>query len=234
MRDPAKELLHEYYLLWKQGYSDSDIRDILGVSANVHKENQPHYFNYCKIKMKEELAAGTFSIVLSESREEEFLDYVRAGVPYDKAARMMNIPIPTLLEVWFKDEDFKAKVDFALEQATTKVVKALYKRAIGYTARTKCVTTTVTKGRVDKEGAMLADLTVESTTEREEHMPGAIDAQKFWLINKSSESWSMDGGTMKANNKGQILQALEDMTTMTPEDIAELNPEEQERYEAKS
>lgn len=234
MREPDKQILHEYYLLWKQGYSDSEIRDILNLSLTIHKENQPHYFNYCHIKMKEELAAGTFSMVLSENREEEFLDHVRAGMAYDKAARMMNIPIPTLLEVWFKDENFKAKVDFAREMATSKVVKALYKRALGYTARTKCVTTTVTKGRVDKEGAVLSDMTVESTTEREEHIAGAIDAQKFWLINTASEHWSVDGGTMKANNKGQILQAIEDMTTMTPEDVAELTPEEQERYEVKS
>jgi hypothetical protein len=165
------------------------------------------------------LSEGTNSLLnLTEVLRETFLDLIRNGIPVDKAARSMNVPLITVLEIWFQDPIFKAEVDFAVEMANVEITKALYKKAKGYRSYKKSTTKTKTTGRISENGSILPDSETISTTESEEDVSGNVEAQKFWLINKSPESWNLDGSAMKSNNKGAILSAIDKMTEMTEED----------------
>jgi hypothetical protein len=228
MRTPDSYLLDEYYTLWKRGLRSSEIQTRLDMTDYLFQKYQPYFFNHIRNEMKAEAREGEFSIELTEELANEFLDYIRAGIPYDKVAKAMNIPLPTVMNVWFKDDVFKAEVDYALEMANVKVIKALHKRACGYTFTAKSKTTTSTKNKRNKETGDLEDIEVTSVTEREEHVLPEVNAIKFWLINRSNEQWALDGSTSKSNNKGAILSAIDDMTELNDEDKAELDPKDQE------
>jgi hypothetical protein len=222
---PHPVILEAYYEAWKTGLNSKEIYKTLfnefKIPELIYHKAAPHFFQYCREQMKIEGIKGEFMIEKTEALEEEFLDYVRHGVPYDKAAKIMNIPMPTLLDVWFQDPVFKAEVDYALEKSNVAVVKALHKRAVGYDKTLTTYTKTITSGGKSKgldnaNGG--GEMEVNSETTRTEHIQPNVEAAKFWLVNKSHEQWSPDGGLNKEGNKGKILESIDEMTKLTPED----------------
>jgi hypothetical protein len=230
------EIYEKYYQLWKEGLLDSEIFEQLGLSKNKYKELQPYFFNYVREKMKLENIKGVFKLKKTAKLEEKFLNLIQSGLPYDKAAKIMNIPLATLMNEWFMDPYFKAQVDYAVEITNSKVIAALYKRAVGETRICRSRTTSRTRPKVKKAGdsenfedyTPLDDdgmLTMVTDTEREEYLPPSVEAQKFWLVNQDPERWSLTGDIKKVGNKGKILEAIDHMTEYSDEDKEELGIE---------
>ena len=219
------ELCARYYDGWRRGY-DADriyvhVAARYTLSRSTFDSYMPFFFNYTRDRMKTELRGEVFAMEKTPELEDEFVDLVAHGVAYDKAAKIMNIPLPTLMDDWFvNDPIFKNKVDYAREMATIKVVKALHKKATGYNVKTTSKTTTRT-GTGDPQSQITNGSVVESVTEREEHISASVEAQKFWLIN-NSEEWSLEGKQSDQGNKSQILDKIEEMTELTEEDEKEL------------
>jgi len=227
---PSDRILELYYEGWKMGLKSKDIFlfivDSEVLSLDRFNKSQPYFFNYVRDRMQKENISGEFMIEKTPELEEQFLDYVRHGVPYDKAAKIMNIPMATLVDIWFQDSNFKIEVDYALEKANVEVVKALHKKAVGYdktlTTRTKSTTNGATQKGLDN-GATGGEITTTSESIREEHIQPSVEAAKFWLINKSHDQWSVDGGINKEGNKGKILDAIDGMCEYNEEDKKELD-----------
>lgn len=217
---PCQEHLDHYYELFKQGYTDEEIfksfKEKYGMSKSLFKKWYYIFFHYTKNAVKVEAQDGIVPIPLTAALEDKFVDLVSQGVPWDKVARLMNIPLATITEFWFQYPLFKARVDYAVEMANIEVIKALHKRATGYSTILKTKTTS----RTQKEnGEILTNIT---ETEREEQVVPSVEAEKFWLINRMPEKWSTDGSSQKEGNKGKILEALEKMSELTAEDKKEL------------
>ncbi len=189
-----KETLEQYYQLWKSGALESDIVSDLGLSAVAFKRNQPLFFNYVRDRMRQELNDNTFVLEKTPEREEEFLSLVRAGLDWPRACRILNIPMNTLVDFWFNDDSFKAKVDYCVEMATAKVIAGLYRRASGETRKLR----SVTEG---PQGRMV--------TEREEYVSPSVDAAKFILINRDPEKWTLEGNPTPDRDRALILSALD-------------------------
>jgi len=217
-RLPDEATLRAYYELWCQGHTVSGIMEQLGIEEKQYKSWEPYFFWACRKGNMQKISAGATPIQLTQGLRENFLDLIRSGIPVDKAARAMNVPLTTVLEIWFHDPIFKTEVDFAVEMANVEITQALFKKAKGFTSHRKSTTKTKTTGRVSDTGTPLPDYESTSTTESEEEISGNVEAQKFWLINKSPEGWNLDGSALKSNNKGAILSAIDKMTEMTEED----------------
>jgi hypothetical protein len=223
MQKPPPYVLQLYYENWKRGKTDSAILVSINeelqldgsppISRADYRKTTPFFFNYTRQRVYQETLAGTFVLEKTEEIEDKFVEYVTAGVPYDKAARLMNIPMNTLMDIWFKDPIFKARVDYAVEFANTAVTMALFKRATGY----KVLLRSHTKGKNAEGNGVL-----ETETVREEHIMPSVEAAKFWLVNKSGGKWSLNGESSKIGNKAKILEAIEDMTELTDTDMAAL------------
>jgi len=215
-----------YYKLWRMGKSDADLRSDMGVSPVYFKRMLPTFLIYCrhhsKHETREKLVNGETPdfITLTPERREEFINYVIGGLSIDKAAMAMNIPLVTVMQVWFvEDPLLHEEIKMAKEKANAKVQLAIYKRANGYSYLSK-QTSVVRQKITDKlreEGDNIAGkedkgfiiTTTEMKTEKE--VAGDVNAQKFWSINQNSKNWSLDGEVGKDENKGTILKAIKGM-----------------------
>lgn len=234
MKKQDERILALYFLYWQQGYTDRDIfysikEDIPSFSEKRYKEMTPYFFNYVRQQIKIKCDSGDYMIPKTPELEKEFIGLINAGLPYDKAARILNIPLITITDFWFKDPMFKARVNYAVEIANAKVVMALHKRATGWKTTLRTTATTRAKARkgtptelIDNEG--MAEY--ETVTEREELILPSVEAAKFWLINQDPDSWSLTGKGTKEGNKSEILDAIKQMTEYNDEDREELGIEE--------
>lgn len=199
-----QEDLDSYYYMWQAGHSASEIRETLGLSQNVFEANMPYFLYHCRQKTKETCRNGALChIELSTERRKEFLELVASGVDYPKAAKIMNIPLPTIMDIWFvEDPIFKDQVDTILDLMNAKVMRALYKKAVGYRTVVKSVSRQ--KG-IGEKGNPIEMTTVTKT---EKIVDGDFNAQKLWLINRLPDQWSVDGVVNREGNKGAIMKLL--------------------------
>lgn len=210
----AAFVMNEYFQLFAKGLSAEKIKKQMlntfpGYTEANYKNDLPLYSAYVKRQLdEEEKVTEMMTMPLTDETITEFIRLVRSGLPVPKVGAILNIPLPTIYEVWFKKYPmFKMQVEYARETSKAKVIQTLYKRAQGYNTVLKTKSTTI-----DSKG--------ESTTtsEREEHVTGSVEAAKFWLINTCPEEWSLTGTASDSGNKGQILEAIGDMATLSDED----------------
>lgn len=224
-KEPCQAHLDLYYALFKEGFTDDQIFERMNKKYLTTKEDfeewAPFFFNYTKRSIRNDAGKGIVAIELTPALEEKFLEYLRYGLPLDKAAKALNIPLATVTEYWFTFENFKARVDHAIEMANLEVVKALHKRACGFRVHTKTVTTVTGNKKQDDDHAD-PNAVMQTETIREEIILPSVEAAKFWLINKSPEKWSANGDNKSEGNKGKILEAIDEMTTLTDKDREEL------------
>lgn len=212
MAEPTENELKIYYKLWKAGKDNLEIREAVKMSESVFDKNLPYFLHYARRAFKEDyrngLAAGKPPLLeLTEERRKQFLQLSSSGLSYVQVAKIMNIPLPTIMDVWFVDDPvFKAQVDTINDLMNARVQQALYKKAIGY--RTTVKTVTKMKG-VGEKGQPVNTTTV---SKQEKIVDGDVNAQKLWLINRLPEQWSADGQVNKDGNKGTIMKMLEDET----------------------
>lgn len=206
-----KETLHKYYELWRDGHDARDIQERLCLNDAQFNRLTPHFLNYCRHAIKHEtrdaLAGGGKPdiIPLSCDRRKKFLGYVSSGLSYDKAARMMYVPLVTVLDYWFVENPaFKSEAEYAIELLDADIIMSLVKRAKGFSSDIATETTVdsdTEKGRFKS--------TTKSRTKR--YIAGDVGAQKFWLINRKPDQFSVDGEINRKGNKGKILEAIDEL-----------------------
>lgn len=209
MAQPTQQECEKYYYLWRDGRNNDEIAEALSFSAGRMTSNMPYFLHYAKNKYKEDFRNGMVNgnpphLELTEERRTQFLKLSSSGLDYIKVSKIMNIPLPTIMEVWFvKDPAFKDEVDSIREVMDARVIQALYKKAIGY--RTTTRTVTKMKG-IGEKGSPIESTTV---VKAEKIVDGDFNAQKFWAINRMPDAWSADGTVNKDGNKGQIMKMID-------------------------
>ena len=229
MAIPTTHECETYYKMWREGRSNTDIMTALSFSQNRMNDHLPYFLHFSRHKYKEDYREGLAKghppeMTLTEERKKQFLQMTAAGLGYPQISKIMNVPLPTLMDVWFvQDPVFKDQVDTVTDLMNARVVQALYKKAIGYRGTSKTVTKM--KG-IGEKGLPVHTTTV---TKQERIVDGDFQAQKFWLINKIPKDFSADGFVNNEGNKGTILKALEDMSAGKIEDDAKFSKEQEER-----
>ena len=210
MAIPTDKECEKYYYMWRDGMNNEEIAKSLSRSPAQMKDGMPYFLHYTKQKYKEDFRNGMANgrpphLELTEERRAQFLKLSSSGLDYVKISKIMNIPLPTIMQVWFiEDPVFKDQVDTIKELMDARVIQALYKKAIGY--RTTTRTVTKMKG-IGEKGSPIESTTV---VKAEKIVDGDFNAQKFWAINRLPESWSADGTVNKDGNKGQIMKMIDD------------------------
>lgn len=229
----SNDLLSRYYNLWLKGKSAKHIQKNLKLSDVKFKNLTPEFLAFCRNKIKYETRAnltleGTpVNVELTEEREAEFLNHVGNGLSPDKAALIMNIPFITVTEYWYKDEIFRTKVDSAVEICNAVMVKALYKRGIGYNIDASV--TTESSGTSSKGGPY----SYETKVKKDRHYPGDVTAQKFYLYNRDPDNWTIDGERAGKNNKAKILEYIDNQTNDIDNEHMKDYDKEQQSYDKK-
>jgi hypothetical protein len=204
----SKELLDQYYELWKKGHSASTIRTQLKLSEPQFKDRQPYFLHHCRLKNREDFREGMVNgnynhLTLSPERKNEFLHLMAGGLSYDKAALIMDVPLPTIMDVWFKEDPvFKTQVDNIQHLMTARVVRALYKKATG----NKYITRSTSRTKGQSEKGMVDTVTV---TKSEKVVEPDFASIKFWLINNDPEHYSETGQKGKGGDVGSILGGIQ-------------------------
>lgn len=219
-----REACETYYKLWKKGASESELQIAVGLSSERFEKQVPQFLAYCRHHNKHDTRESLVNgeppdhIKLTPERREEFLNYAVGGMSMERAAKAMNVPIPTVLEVWFvSDPLLKEEMAMSSEKADAKMQLALYKRGTGYSYLSKQKSVVRNKITADRrEELKLSDsdhgyITTETLMETEKQVAGDVNAQKFWLINKNPDKWTLDGEGNKESNKGALLTLLDKM-----------------------
>ena len=241
------ETLNKYYELWLSGCSAEEIRIKLKFTISKFNNYTPDFLVYCRHQVKFDTRARLTSgelpdlVYLTSEREEQFIQLISTGLSYDKAALLMNVPLITVMDYWFKNEVFKEKVRFAVEIVNARVVQALYRRATGYeypgghrsiTSGTKVIE--VYEGIGDNKQKIGKEIPYESETivEKTIVVEPDVAAGKFWLFNRMPDQFSIDGQRTGINNKGKILAWIEDNTKISDNDLEDCDWE-QDDYDEK-
>lgn len=222
-----EKILRDYYELWLSGADTETIKKSLALSKTKFESLTPHFLQYCRHKVKFDTRAQLNDsdvpdlVKLTPERESKFLELLNAGLDYSKASLLMGIPLVTVFEYWFKNEQFKKKCEIAIELCHAQVVTALYRRAIGYEYPggnvTKFRGTRVLKRKTIEGGIITEEEYTEpyeNTTimQKIEVVEPDVTAAKFILYNRDPENWTMNGERVGSSNKGRILEWLGDQS----------------------
>ena len=206
--------LQMYYELWLKGKTHDEIKAIIPITESLFNRLEPMFLSYCQkqaaFDTREALANAESADIakLTPDRRKKFLEYVSLGLSYGKAAQMLNVPLATVTEFWFKQDILlRVEAKSAAEMLDAQITMSLAKRALGYNVPVE----TVVKVESELPGGETSQTTTTSKSTR--HIPGDTGAQKFWLINRSSDKFSIDGEVNKTSNKGAILEAINSMVS---------------------
>lgn len=238
------EVLQRYYDLWLIGATSSIIRKKLKLSIAKFKEYAPDFLVYCRHQIKHDIRirltqGGEPDLVkLTQTRAEEFLFHIGTGLSYPEAALVMDIPLITVTDFWFKDVMFKAKVDQAVKIINANVVRAIYRRATGYEYDGGHTTEThgsrvVSEGKGDDKVERETPFHNITTVRKINVIEPDVNAAKFWAFNRMPDQFSIDGQRTNINNKGKILQWIEDQTQDLGDTDMEDFDKEQKEYDDK-
>ncbi|MCK5609876.1 hypothetical protein KAR91_48840 [Candidatus Pacearchaeota archaeon] len=236
------EVLQKYYELWLSGATVARIMKKLNLSKIKFNKYTPDFLAYCRHQIKFDIRARMVEgnppdlVELTPSREEEFLFHIGTGLTYPEAALLMDVPLITVTDYWFEDLSFKAKVDMAVKLINANVKKAFYRRVIGYEYDGGHITEsegtrTVIQGKGDDKTEVEVPFKNFTRVRKINVVEPDVAAGKFWLYNRMPNEYSIDGQRTNINNKGKILQWIEDQTNGLDDQDMENFDKEQEQYD---
>ena len=198
-----KTLLDRYYELWLTDLTTRKLESTLRVefpdvsmTKNYFKLHASEFHAYCRhqaqvdtnVRLTEE--GQPVEVALTDERRVQLQDYVANGASLQQAADLLDVPLVTITEIWFKAEpELKRELQVVALRRDLLVVGALRRRAMGYELMDRVVKTKV--GIVkDKMGNVIPGFEDHETvtTERINHIPGSVAAQELYLINRMG--WS--------------------------------------------
>ncbi len=212
MKSPPIKDLDLYCELLLQGKNDDEICEALYYDLPTYNKLQPFFLFYFReftknryINKKQNLKE---MFPLTDNFKDKFLDCLQAGQTIAKAAQMIGIPLPVVVDVWYKDEEFKTLAAYTSEMAVINVENALYKRAIGFEHDSE--SETICENEVlDKEGNPVNTKSTTKNKSRKIVYPD-VNAAKYYLWNRNPDRWSREGdsGNATRNEKGKILEFI--------------------------
>lgn len=191
------DVYEEYCEMVLDGWNDADIQEALNIAPYTFKKILPfllaYFRNYMRDKTKPGSGKNLGSIIpLTAALREGLLDHVSAGLALHEAAAALGVPLPLIMDGWMKEDSaLKRQVEHALVMRNTDVVRALYRRAVGYQHLSETTTVSGTEG-YDREGNPVNTKTT-TTVRSTKVLYGDVAAQRFWLINRLPEQWTTDG-----------------------------------------
>lgn len=230
-KPPPQWLLDDYYECWRRGLTDEAIYNsayrLCLLERQLFDTYKPHFYTYVREKNSEAMKKNVCVMQKTKDIENELVLAISCGATKETAARMSNIPIPTLLYWMEEDPIFRNALLFATETANAKVQQALFSRATGTKQVLRSKTITRQKAGPESPPELVHDgyIVMESATEREEYTPASVEAIKFWLANRDARQFSLSGGGSDTNQKSAILEAISRMSEVTEAELTELGEE---------
>lgn len=131
------------------------------------------------------------------------------GLNNDEMAIGLGITTYTL-ETWLKDKpEFRRAVNKGRQEADSKVVRALYKRACGYQYEDTHIS-------VIKDSQTQQPIVVTTPVVR--HQPPDVQAAIFWLTNRQRDLWT---NTSRVEHSGKITFNMnDDLTDLTDAELS--------------
>lgn len=117
---------------------------------------------------------------------------------------------PNMFSMWMRDKsEFRRAVNKGRQEADSKVVRSLYKRACGYQYEDTHIS-------VIKDSQTQQPIVVSTPVIR--HQPPDVQAAIFWLTNRQREYWS---NTSRIEHSGKVTFNLnDDLTDLTDEELS--------------
>jgi hypothetical protein len=221
LKSPPIKDLDLYSNLLLQGKKDEEICEALYYDLPTYNRLQPfflfHFREFAKNRYLDQNKNLDERFPLTDTLKDKFLDCLQAGQTIAKAAQMIGIPLPVVVDVWYKNEEFKTLATYASEMAVIKVEKALYKRATGFEHEAGSDTVVESEG-LDKEGNSICTKTTTKNRSQKIVYPD-VSAAKYYLWNRNPDRWSREGDSNDAsrNDKGKILEFIDKETKDDPQ-----------------
>jgi len=199
VKKPSENVLKTYYTAWIAGKTNNEIaKEIFKQCqdrfispkevSNYIKKNLPAFHSFCRSKTISDTRKSlsetgeALRIELTPERRADLLRYVSKGKSLEKAADMINVPLLTITEIWFiEDDTLQWELKTIKDKQDIKILEALEKRALGYdlhVAEINDIAEETEKGF--KKGTHIK--------KTKKHVPGSVQAQEFYLINQCG--WS--------------------------------------------
>ena len=212
MDEETLRYCNSYYLLWRAGKDGHQICDTLfqeGLDRRDFARMQPEFLHYCRLQETNRFRAlmpenKYTHLPLTQNRRTEFLEHIASGLDVAETCLLMGVPIPTLFDVWYKeDEIFKSLVTYQSRLQNAAVKKALFRRAVGHWYIKK----TISKQKGTGVEGQKVNMT--QTTYTETVVEPDVNAIKFFLINRLPDEFSEGGRPEAGSSRGAILDAVD-------------------------
>lgn len=243
-----EEVLRKYYELWLSGATATRIMKALKLSKVKFNRYTPDFLSYCRHQVKFDTRARMAKgdppdlIELTQEREDAFLLNVAGGLSYPEAALYMDIPLVTVTDYWFKDTNFKAKVEIATKLINANLTRMAFKRAFGYeydgghktrTSGTKIVERFEGTGKDRVKVTEEIPYHSETVMEKMNVIEPDVAMLKFLMYNRMGDQYAIDGKRTGRDNKGKILQWIEEQVGgLDDKEMGDFD-QEQEQYDNK-
>jgi hypothetical protein len=216
IKRPPDAILARYYELWLAGTPSDRLaatlatefdeelkacggpREMLRCGKAYVAKHLPAFHTYCRTKFVEVtnktlLETGAPAVApLTAERRAELLHYVGMGASLSKAADLLNVPLVTITELWFKEDDtLQVELNCVRDRHDLRVVAALERRALGYDLPYEETRETNEESSNDKTGC--GDKTSSTTVSGVRHYPASVTAQVHWTKNRLGWSDSPKG-----------------------------------------
>jgi hypothetical protein len=193
---PPTSFLEAYYALWLKGLENDQLlselqrlEDGKRYTQAYVKRHLPTIHAFCRQHLQNDTRVSLTNdkrptmVELTTTRRERLLEYAGLGYPIDKVARLLNVPLVTITELWYKlDGALRDEVEVMRDEYDARVLRAIHRRAIGYELDDDRVAEDVNEN-LDKEGRLV----ITKSTRRSHqicHVPGSTTAQKLWAANR--------------------------------------------------
>lgn len=157
------------------------------------------------------------SRILTPSMRDKILTVAATGLTDTEIADICHVNKFTVYSWRRKDPRFDREYRNAKKITDYKVVDALRRRAQGYKVKDTIETTVYDRNNV---------VVSKTKVDRFKELPPNVQAATLWLVNRMN--WSKDSEKTRADNKGAILEALEEMSQLSQEDIANFDKKQEQ------
>jgi hypothetical protein len=197
--NPTEKQLHHAWQLKMNGFTDAEIAAKLGISSVSYSLHRLKFLIYFAQKRREAEQVATRGRPRGSNKLETYrfaaVKLAELGENVEKIAKHLGLPDSTLRS-WLKEDlTFAHEIETAKDRYDHDVIKALYRRAVGFTTREA----TRTDMRI---GTAIAQST---TTRRVMRVLPSVKAIELWLTNR--RKWLSENQSDK--NPNEDLRPIE-------------------------
>lgn len=202
--------------LYTKGCTDQEISRDLGISYNQFKKfvlEFKRFFEQMKRRRPQDLPRAPRRDSPTEGNPlltaQAIRLYALAGFNKQKIADLIGVSHQAIANYFTRHPELeKIFLSFG-ELADAKVIYSLLQRAQGM--------------RIKKTKFATFEGAITDSRDYFEELPPSVEAAMHWLVNR--KRWKKSDAAVLTSNKGEILEALENMTQLTDEEMDRLDRE---------